>query len=298
MKPRDLPLWRSILYVPVLNDKFVVGAPRHGADAIQLDLEDSIPDPLKPAARRRVAEAAAEIAAAGIDVTVRINRPWRSAFADLEAAIGPDVCALSLPKVPHAQHIRSLAEILDELEAERGLTPGHTKLIAMVETPEGLLDMPAIAAADDRVIGLVIGAEDLAATMGMEPDADALYIPNVQAVASARAAGCLPLGFVGTVADFADEEAFRAVAWRARRLGFMGATCIHPKQVPILNAAFSPSAGELGDAEELLAAYDAAVAAGRGAITHKGRMVDAPVVARARAVLQRHAAIVARKGRY
>ncbi len=285
-----------MLFVPVLNEKFLVGAPKRGADCIQLDLEDSIPFARKAEARAAVRAAAEGLAAKGVEVVVRINRPWRMAIADIEASVGPAVAALNLPKVPDAGHVRAVAEILDELEAERGLAPGHTGLVAMIETAEGLLNMASIAAAHERVLAITVGAEDLALSMGMEPVADALYVPNVQAVAAARAAGCLPIGYVGTVADYQDEARYREVTQQARRLGFAGGFCIHPKQVPILNEAFSPSATEVAEAEAIVAAYQAAERAGKGAVTHEGRMIDQPVVDRARALLQRHAAIAGRSG--
>lgn len=293
----SLPVWRSMLFVPALNDRFVEGAPRRGADCIQIDLEDSIPPDFKDEARQRVPAIAAALAAHGLDIVVRINRPWRLAIRDLEASVGPHVMAINLPKVPSAAHVRAVAEILDDLEAAQGLAIGHTRLVVMIETAEGLLDMPAIAAASPRIVALTIGAEDLAASMGMQPVADALYVPNVQAVAAARAAGILPIGFVGTVANYADRDAFRRTAERARDLGFVGGFCIHPDQVPILNAAFSPTADEVTAASELITAYSAAQAEGRGAIAYKGQMVDQPVIDRARLLLQRHAAVEERQNR-
>ena len=145
--------------------------------------------------------AAETLAGQGIEVVVRINRPWRMAIADIEASVGPAVVALNLPKVPDVGHVCAVAEILDELEAERGLARGHTRLVVMIETPGGLIDMAAIATASDRVVAMTVGAEDLALAMGMGPVEDALYVPNVQAVAAARAAGILPIGYVGAVAD-------------------------------------------------------------------------------------------------
>ena len=297
MTRRALPLWRSMLFVPVLNEKFLAGAASRGADCIQLDLEDSIPLARKTEARAAVRAAAETLASQGIDVVVRINRPWRMAIADIEASVGPAVVALNLPKVPDVGHVCAVAEILDELEAERGLARGHTRLVVMIETPGGLIDMAAIATASDRVVAMTVGAEDLALAMGMEPVEDALYVPNVQAVAAARAAGILPIGYVGTVAEYEDEARFRETAERARRLGFAGGFCVHPKQVPILNAAFSPSAAEVAEAKALIAAYDAALAAGNGAVNHNGRMIDQPVAERARALLTRAAAIAARQRR-
>lgn len=292
-----LPVWRSMLFVPALNERFIEGAPRRGADCIQIDLEDSIPPDLKDKARGRAAPVAAALAAYGIDVVVRINRPWRLAICDLEAAVGPHVTAINLPKVPNAAHVRAVAEILDELELAAGLPVGHTRLVVMIETAGGLLEMAGIAAASPRVVALTVGAEDLAVSMGMQPVEDALYLPNVQAVAAARAAGILPIGYVGTVANFADRDAFRRTADRARTLGFAGGFCIHPDQVPILNAAFSPQADEVKLAHELISAYAEAQADGRGAIAVNGQMVDQPVIDRARLLLQRHAAVEERQNR-
>lgn len=291
------PLWRSMMFVPVINDRFVAGAAQRGADAILLDLEDSIPPARKAEARRRVAEAAHSVAAGGPDVLVRVNRPWRMALADMEACVGADVTALLLPKVPNATHVQAVAEVLEELERERGLTVGHTGLLLLIETPEGVTRINEIAAAHPRVIGLTIGSEDLCSAMGMVPDADSLYVPKMLAVIAARAAGVLPFGFVGSIADFSDIEAFRAVVRRARRLGFVGASCIHPNQVKVLNEEFSPSAEEVAKARGIVAAFEAALREGSGAVQHEGRMLDLPVVDQARTVLERDTAIRRRAAR-
>lgn len=277
--------WRSMLFIPALNERFLAKAAERGADAIQIDLEDAIPPDLKEPARRSVPAAAERLAAQGLDVVVRINRPWRQAIADIEAAVGPHVCALTLPKVPDAGHVRAIAETLDEVEAERGLPRGHTRLVAMIETCDGLLAMPAIAAAHPRLCGMTVGAEDLAVALGARPTVDTLFVPNAQAVVAARNAGIQPIGYVGTVADFADEAAFAAKIAQARDMGFTGGFCIHPKQVPILNAGFAPSPAEIAWARGVLAALDAAHREGRGAATFEGAMIDRPVAERARHVL-------------
>jgi citrate lyase subunit beta / citryl-CoA lyase len=116
-------------------------------------------------------------------------------------------------------------------------------------------------------------------------------------IIAARAAGILPLGFLGTVADFRDLEAFRTTIRRSRRLGFLGASCIHPAQVAILNQEYRPAADEVREAERIIAAYAQAVAAGTGAIELDGKMVDVPIVERARQLLARHQAIAAREAR-
>jgi len=131
---KDLPVWRSMLFVPVTQRRFVEGAARRGADAIILDLEDSVAASEKERARTLVPEAAGIVSRGGADVVVRLNRPLRMTVRDLEAVIGPRVQAVALPKAESADHVRLVAEILDEVEAERGMPIGTTKMLAMVET--------------------------------------------------------------------------------------------------------------------------------------------------------------------
>ena len=292
---RELPVWRSMLFVPVTVRKFVDGAAKRGADAIILDLEDSVPAAEKPRARSLLQEAAEIVARGGADVVVRINRPLRMAIADIEAAVSPRVAALALPKIESAEHLCLLAEVIDEVESERGMALGTTKLVAMVETASAFFRMAEIARAHPRLIAMTLGAEDFALSVGMVPEAEGLFYPKQQMIIAARAAGIMPMGFLGTVADFRDIEAFRATLKRSRRLGFMGASVIHPAQVPILNEEFAPAAEEVAHADRVVAAYDKATAEGVGAIVVDGRMIDVPVVERAQALLARHRAIAARQ---
>lgn len=280
-----LPPWRSALFVPVNVERFVAGAHRHGADAAILDLEDSVPPAGKAAARGLIADAAARIGRHGLDVLVRINRPWRLAVRDIEAAVGPAVAAIAAPKVADAGHVRALAEVLDEVERERGLPPGHTRIVAMVETADAVFEVRDIARAHPRLVAMTLGGEDLALSAGLEPVAEALLAPNQAVVMAARAAGILPLGFAGSIAEYRDQEAFRATIRQARRLGLAGAFCIHPLQVQVCNAEFAPGAQEIDTAREMIAAYDKAQAGGLGAVVFEGKMIDEPVVARARATL-------------
>jgi citrate lyase subunit beta/citryl-CoA lyase len=288
---RELPVWRSLLFVPVNVPKFVASAADRGADGIILDLEDSIAPAQKAAARAMLADGVAQAGRRGADVLVRVNRPWRLLVPDLEAAVIPGVAALKLPKIESAEHVQAIAEIVDELEIERGIAPGTVRLIPMVETASGFFRTEAIARAHPRVAAITVGAEDLALSVGMLPEAEGLFYPNQQAVFAARAAGILPMGFIGTVADYKDQEKFRATIQRSRKLGLLGAACIHPSQVPILNEEYAPSAAEIATAERMVAAYDAAMAAGKGAVEFEGRMIDIPVVDRAKSVLARAAAV-------
>ena len=288
---QPLPVWRSILFVPAVSDRFIESALRQPADVLQIDLEDSVGPDQKTEARARAGAIADRFAAAGRDVTVRVNRPWRLLVRDLEAVVRPSVLAVALPKVPDAAFIQSVSEVLDELEHEQGMARGHTRIIAMVEDAQGLSAMNEIAAAHPRVVGLIVGAEDLAVSLQMSVAEDGLYVPNVMAVTAARRAGILPIGFIGSVADFKDTEAFRARIQRARKLGFESAFCVHPSQVAILNEAFAPSAEELAHAQAVLEAYDAQLGAGKAAFSLEGRMVDLPVVDQARQLMRRHAAL-------
>lgn len=297
MTAATLPVWRSLLFVPVTVQRFVEGAARRGADAIILDLEDSVAASEKARARELVPEAAAAVSRGGADVVVRINRPWRQAVRDIEAAVGPRVQALALPKTDSAEHVRVIAEMVDELEIERGMMAGTTRLIAMVETAAALFHIAEIARAHPRLVGLNVGAEDFALSAGILPQAEGLFMPKQLGVFAARAAGIMPLGFIGTVAEFGDLDGFRATIRRSRRLGFVGASVIHPSQVAILNEEFRPSQDEVAHARRVVAAYDEALAAGVGAVTVDGRMIDVPVVERARLLIEREAAIARREAK-
>ena len=296
-KDRELPVWRSALYVPSNVPRFIDGAHKRGADAIIVDIEDSVPIAERPAARRDLQETAENVARGGADVIVRINRPWRQTMLDLEAAISPRVAALAVTKVDSADHVRLVAEVVSELEAERGMAVGTTQFLLLIETPGAWFQMPEIAKADRRIVALTLGGEDFALAMGMLPTAEALMMPKQQLAIAARSAGILPLGFIGTVADYKDLDAFRATVRRSRRLGFRGASVIHPSQIAILNEEFAPSAEEVASARRIVAAYREAVAAGRGSIAVDGKMIDVPVVERANETLAIDAAIAERTKR-
>jgi len=291
---RSLPVWRSMLFVPVNVPRFVQGAADRGADAVILDLEDSIAPSQKDQARAALADAIPVVARRGADVLVRLNRPWRLLVRDLEAAVIPGVGALMLTKVESPEHVQAVAEMVEELEVERSLPAGGVSFVVLVETAAGFFRMEAIARAHHRVVAISLGAEDFALSVGMLPEPEGLFYPKQHTIFAARAAGIQPLGFIGSIADYRDQDAFRAIVRRSRRLGFVGASCIHPLQVSVLNEEFAPTAEEVAQAERMVAVYDAALAAGTGAVEFEGRMIDIPVVERARRVLARMAAI---KGR-
>ncbi|HEY2538001.1 MAG TPA: HpcH/HpaI aldolase/citrate lyase family protein, partial [Stellaceae bacterium] len=154
-----------------------------------------------------------------------------------------------------------------------------------------------IARAHPRLCALNLGAEDFAMSAGIQPDAEALSMPKQMAVFAARAAVIMPLGFIGSIAEFHDLDGFRETIRRSRRFGFIGASVIHPSQVPILNEEFRAGPQEVDHAQRVVAAYDKALAEGVGAVTVDGKMIDVPIVERARLLLEREAAIAAREAR-
>lgn len=292
---RKLPVWRSLLFVPVNVEKFVETAHTREADGIQLDLEDSVPPSEKAHARTLVQAAAARVSRGGADVVVRINRPIGLAIADIEACVSPAIAALAIPKVMGVDHIRLLSEHVAEREEQQGMEVGTTKFIAMVETAEAYFRMEAIAKADPRIVALTLGGEDFATSVGMAPEAEFLFVPKTTMLIAAAAAGVLPMGFVGSIADFKDIEAFRATIRRSRRMGFRGSAAIHPNQVKVMNEEFAPTAEEVAHARKVVDAYAEAYRQGRGAVTVDGRMIDVPIVERAQALLDWHQALEEKK---
>ena len=293
----DLPVWRSLLYVPVNVPKFVDKAHTRGADAVQLDLEDSVPNSQKAEARKMVQEAADIVSQAGADVVVRINQPLRHAVPDIEACISPRIAALALPKCNSAGHIRLLAEMVEELEEERGMVAGHTKFLTMVEAADAFFELRDIAKAHPRVVVLMLGGEDFALSLHMEPTPETMLYPKQHAVIAARAAGILPYGIIGTVADYSDHEAYKAMVRKSAKFGFEGASCIHPAIVPMLNEGFTPAKEDEDLARRIVDAWDENEAEGRGSFELEGKMIDVPVVLRAQRVIAKCDAIRAKNAK-
>lgn len=288
---------RSLLFMPVNEERFLAKAHTRGADAIILDLEDSVATAEKPDARKRVAEAAARLAAHGIDIVVRVNSPLRLCIPDLEAAIGPHVKGIWLPKSRSAEHVRMIAECIAELEAERGMAVGSTWMGARIETAQAFMRIGEIATADPRIRAMGLGGEDFSLSIGVEPSVETLIYPKQQSIIAAYAAGVAPLGLVSSGADFTDLDTMRQVVRQSRRFGFLGASCIHPAVVPILNEEFRPTREEVEQAQRISAAFQAAVKEGKASIQVDGKMIDYPVAYRADRVLERDALIRAKEAK-
>jgi citrate lyase subunit beta/citryl-CoA lyase len=271
---------RSLLYVPASSEKFLARAHERGADALILDLEDAVAPEQRLAARARLHDAVASAGRNGAKVFVRINA-GELALDDVAAAFRAGAFGLFVPKVRAPDDVMSIDTHLDDLGSR------STVLVPMLEDPGAVLDARAIGAASPRVFALVTGSDDLATAMGAEPNPEVLCLPKLLVHLAAKALGLFSFGMLRTVAEFRDLDAIKQTAREARAFGFDGATCIHPSVVPILNEAFAPTPDEIARARRLLAAFEQAKAAGQGAFEFEGRMVDEPVVARARAVLAR-----------
>ncbi|NQW53956.1 MAG: CoA ester lyase [Rhodospirillales bacterium] len=288
MTTRPPPNWRSLMFVPVLAERFIAKAHTRGADALILDLEDSIIPAKKAEARAAIAASVPRVAQNGADVVIRINRPLELAVPDIAAAVMPGVSALMLPKVMGPEHVRLLAELVTEREIELGMAIGHTRFLVLIETVAALPNLFAIAA-EPRMAGMSVGGEDFATDMGAIPSADSMYVFAMQGLAACRAAGILPMGSMGQLAKIDDLDSYRAGLKRGRELGFTTASCIHPAHVPIINEEYGASDAELDRAQRLLAAFDVATANGEGAVAFEGSMVDLPIVIRAQRLLARAA---------
>jgi citrate lyase subunit beta/citryl-CoA lyase len=281
-------VWRSMLYVPSNNEKFLQKVNQRGADAIILDLEDSIPLDQKSTARLGLASIVERLMNQKADILVRINRPLVHAIPDLIAATIEGVDALMLPKIDSSEHLQLLEEVVVEQEIKNGLKVGSIKFVPMIETASGFFNMHQIAAASRRNAGITLGGEDFALDTGMVPDSETLFMASQKLVYAARAARIIPLGTIGTVADFKDLIAYRESAEKSQKFGFEGAACIHPGVVNILNEEFSPKDHEVVAAKKIIIAYEQALEEGRGAITVDGKMVDIPVVKRAKNLFERY----------
>jgi len=268
---------RSLLYVPAHSERFIAKAHKRGADAIILDLEDAVPAERKLAPREGLAESVQAVGRNGARVFVRINA-GEPARMDAAAACRAGAEGLYVPKVRDAHMLGELAAFLHDLEVPLRREP--MRFVPVLEDPGAILDARLIARAP-RVMALTTGGEDLALALGGVPTPEVLRLPKLLVHYAAKAEGVLSFGLLRSTADYADDAAIAAAAKEARAHGFDGAACVHPAVVPLLNAGFAPSEAELDWARRVVAAAEG----GDGAFAVDGRMVDAPVIARARRVL-------------
>ena len=284
---------RSSLILPVNVPRFVEKAYTRGADAVVLDLEDSVPAQEKTSARALVREALAVAGRGGAEVLVRVNNDPALLADDIAAAVHPGLDGLAIPKAESAAHIREIVARIEALERARGLAPGHLRLSLAVETPRGLLAVEEIATASDRIATMSIGVEDFCLELGVEPSADGLELmyPVARLVTVCKAVGVQPTGLVGSIAGFRDLATFERAAVRARQLGCEGAGCIHPDQVTVLNRVFTPDRGRVEHAGRVVDVFEEGVRMGTASVNLDGAMVDVPVYRRAQVLLARARAV-------
>ena len=285
MNRAEAHLLRSQLFVPALSEHFVEKAPDRGADAVIVDLEDSIAPNMKTKAREAAAGIVRRIAARGLPVFVRVNNDPAHLKADLEATMDSPLAGIYLPNAESVEQVRHVSHLLRAAEQRHGRVAGTTALVLLLESPLALLHAAALAASDDSVVALVFGSEDYATAMGVAPTLEAMRMPAYQLGLAARAFGLAAWGVAGSIAEFTDLDSYRTVAVVARDAGYTGACAIHPRQIAVLNDVFGVSRADMQAAADIVAAFDQALAQGKGAVAHHGKMLDLPVVERARQML-------------
>jgi len=281
-------LLRSLLFVPGVRPDRFSKAMASGADAVIFDLEDSVEASRKAEGRRAIEEFFAASSRAAVQAParfVRVNAATSAWFAEdlaLVATLGAD--AVVLPKVERAEDVTAAAT-----------SRGERAIVPLIETPRGVLNAEHIAVAHPATPAVLFGAEDLTAAMGIARTiaGEELLYARTHVALAAAAAGVDAIDAV--FIDLDDAAGLRRDAERARALGFRGKMAVHPSQVPVINEVFTPTPDEVERARRIVAAFDASQAAGEAVLRLDGRMVDAPVVARARRVLEMTSGVFLRK---
>ena len=272
---------RSLLFVPGDSERKFAKARGAGADALILDLEDSVAPLQKAAAREIVGRLIEDKAPRDWAFFVRINAlDTGLALDDLCAVVKPGLDALLIPKTNGAADVERIAHYLDALEAKSGMPQGSVKLaIVATETPKAMFTLGSYAPAHPRLVGLTWGAEDLSAALGAtdNKEADGAWtfpyaVARAQCLFAASAAEVAPIDTL--FVDFRDTEGLERDCRRSRRDGFTGRIAIHPDQVATINRCYAPSEAEIAHAEKIVAAF--AANPGAGTLGVDGKMVDIP----------------------
>src|ERR1700742_1466920 len=281
---------RSLLFVPGDSERKFARAGDCGADALILDLEDSVAAPQKAAARAHVAGLIDPDPKRAWLFVVRINAlDTGLALDDLAAVVRPGLDALLIPKVNSSADLERIGHYLDALEAKAGMAVGSVKLASVAtETPKAMFALGSYAPADPRLIALTWGAEDLSAALGAtdnkEPDGSWTFPYQLARVQCLFAASAAEVAALDTIyADFRDLEGLEKDCRRSRRDGFVGRLAIHPDQVAAVNRAYAPTEAEVAHARKIVAAFDANP--GAGALGVEGKMVDLPHLKAAQKIL-------------
>ena len=277
---------RSMLFLPGNSPNMLINGNCLGADAVIFDLEDAVSPSEKDAARILVRNTMRYMDFRGCEIIVRINSIdtpyWK---ADLDAIVPYKPSLILLPKTGTAAHVQEADAYLTLLEEKLALTPGTVGLMPLIETALGVENAFSIASAASRVKALFLGAEDLTADLQCKRTKEGREIEyaRTRLVVAARAAGVDVYDTPFT--DVNDDEGIWTDARLAKALGFTGKASISPRHVEVINAVFSPTQKEIDYAYEVMEAIALAKAQGKGAIALHGKMIDAPIVARAERVL-------------
>ncbi|SDO49502.1 citrate lyase subunit beta / citryl-CoA lyase [Paenibacillus sp. yr247] len=287
---------RSTLIVPGNVERFIQKAMTRGADAIQLDLEDSVPYEQKDIGRQMVLETLNTLPLSPTEINVRINNEPDMWLKDLTCCVAPRLHSVTIPKCEDTTIIREVEAKLADLERERGLLEGHTQISILIESALGLSRLDELLGASDRISTVTLGNEDFCLDLGIEASStgEELYPYYAQVVLQARIHQVMPLGFVSSIADFRNLDNFRRLAEKSKQLGFMGSSCIHPDQVAILNEVYTPRPDELERALGIVQAFEQAQQEGRSSCSYMGKMIDPPVYLRAQLLLKRNTTMMSK----
>lgn len=284
--------FRSLLFIPASRPDMVERAHERAADAIILDMEDGVAESEKIAARKNLNSLLASLQGKGIETLVRINSLETGGDLDIGAISDAFSPPLLLPKITDPEQVLAVEDCWlsyrssmtdgEAAETAREKALSSLRLLPLIECPRGLFRVEQIATATKRVSALVFGSEDFAAEAGLSTEIEALAMPAQWVALAAAANGISAYGLPGSLANYHDMALFEATLKRARTIGFTGSVCIHPKQVLLANQVFKPSKEEIEWADSVISQAGDGGATG-GAIG----MVDAPVLARALAILAR-----------
>jgi citrate lyase subunit beta / citryl-CoA lyase len=275
-----------MLYIPGNNAAMIQQGGVYGADCVLLDLEDSISPAEKDAARILLKHAIPAVDFYGAGVVVRVNhQDTPFGCADLQEIVPIQPDGLRLPKIESAEEVLKVIRLIEDIEDVHNLPHDKLTIEAMIETAVGVERALEIANSSPRITAIAIGGQDLAADMGIALDTGIynLDYASQRIVMAAKAAHIDVMDTVFT--DIDDVEALRAAALHAKQIGFTGKAAINPRQIEIINEVFTPTDREVADAIDIVSAYNRYMAVGVGVFALHGKMVDAPVVARAQRIL-------------
>ncbi|HJG23752.1 citrate (pro-3S)-lyase subunit beta [Enterococcus durans] len=278
-------LRRTMMFVPGANVAMLRDAPLYGADSIMFDLEDAVSLKEKDAARTLVHFALKTFDYSAVETVVRINGLDTVGKQDIEAVVLAGVNVIRLPKTETAQDIIDVDEAITLVEESNQIPIGTTKMMAAIESAEGVLNAREIAQASTRLIGIALGAEDYVTNMKTKryPDGQELFFARNMILHAARAAGIAAIDTV--YSDVDNVEGLQAETNLIKQLGFDGKSVINPRQIPLVNAIYAPTEKEIQHAKEVIWAINEAEAKGSGVISLNGKMIDKPIVERAQRVI-------------